>query len=86
VPVPRRRELVTSSADLHGEVIGVDEHDYALDTRSTMRFQPAFAARPRGTRWPLLSTSSTSTASSTRPARRTGSSGRERSLARAGVC
>jgi hypothetical protein len=44
VPVGRWRELVASSARMHGEVIGVDEGAYPLDTGSSMRFQPAFAA------------------------------------------
>jgi hypothetical protein len=46
VPVPRWRELVASAARVHGEVIGVDASAYPLDSGSTMRFQPAFAALP----------------------------------------
>ncbi|WP_219419173.1 hypothetical protein [Pseudonocardia nigra] len=46
VPVQRWRELVTSSARLHGDLVGVDEDAYPLDTGSTPRFQPAFAALP----------------------------------------
>jgi hypothetical protein len=46
VPVRRWRELVASRARVRGEVIGVDEDSYPLDTGSTMRFQPAFAALP----------------------------------------
>jgi hypothetical protein len=46
VPVPRWRELVASAARVHGEVIGVDSSAYPLDSGSTMRFQPAFAALP----------------------------------------
>ncbi len=44
VQVPRWRGLVESSARVHGEVIGVDEDAYPLDTGSALRFQPAFAA------------------------------------------
>jgi hypothetical protein len=46
VPVRHWRELIASKARVHGEVIGVDEDSYPLDTGSTMRFQPAFAALP----------------------------------------
>ena len=46
VPVHHWRALVESAARVHGEVIGVDEHAYPLDTGSTMRYQPAFAALP----------------------------------------
>ncbi len=46
VPVERWRELVTSAARVRGEVIGVDSAAYPLDTGSTMRYQPAFAALP----------------------------------------
>jgi hypothetical protein len=46
VPVPRWRELVASSAAVRGELVGVDQDAYPLDTGSTMRFQPAFAALP----------------------------------------
>ncbi len=44
VPVSRWRHLVASSARLHGEVVGVDEDAYPLDTGSTMRFEPALAS------------------------------------------
>jgi hypothetical protein len=44
--VPHWRRLVTSWAKVDGEVIGVDEDAYPLDTGSTLRFQPAFAALP----------------------------------------
>ena len=48
VPVPRWRELVTSSARVRSELIGVDPDAYPLDTGSTLRFKPAFTAlRPR---------------------------------------
>lgn len=46
VPVPRWRELVASSAAVNGELVGVDQDAYPLDTGSTMRFQPAFAELP----------------------------------------
>jgi hypothetical protein len=46
VPVHHWRELVASAARVRGEVIGVDENAYPLDTGSTMRYQPAFAALP----------------------------------------
>jgi hypothetical protein len=46
VPVSRWRELVESAASLGGDVIGVDEDAYPLDTGSTLRFQPAFASLP----------------------------------------
>jgi hypothetical protein len=46
VPVQRWRELAASAATTHGEVIGVDENAYPLDTGSSMRYQPAFAALP----------------------------------------
>ncbi len=46
VPVPHWRRLVASSAKIDGQVIGVDEDAYPLDTGSTLRFQPAFAALP----------------------------------------
>jgi hypothetical protein len=46
VPVRHWRNLAASAATVRGEVIGVDEHAYPLDTGSTMRYQPAFAALP----------------------------------------
>ncbi len=48
VPVVRWRQLVSSAATVSGEVIGVDEEAYPLDSGSSMRYQPAFSAlRPR---------------------------------------
>jgi hypothetical protein len=44
VPVERWRQLAASAASFTGEVIGVDESAYPLDTGSSMRFQPAFAS------------------------------------------
>ncbi|WP_219420063.1 hypothetical protein [Pseudonocardia nigra] len=44
VPVAHWRGLVASWARVRGEVVGVDEGTYPLDTGSAMRFQPAFAA------------------------------------------
>jgi hypothetical protein len=44
VPVHHWRNLVASAASTRGDVIGVDEDAYPLDTGSTMRYQPAFAA------------------------------------------
>ncbi len=46
VPVVRWRELIASAATSRGEVIGVDEDAYPIDTGSTMRYQRAFAALP----------------------------------------
>jgi len=46
VPVQRWHDLAASAAKVHGEVISVDQDAYPLDTGSTMRFQPAFAALP----------------------------------------
>jgi hypothetical protein len=46
VPVSHWRRLVTSWAEVDADVIGVDEDAYPLDTGSTLRFQPAFAALP----------------------------------------
>jgi hypothetical protein len=46
VTVSRWRELVESAAMRRGEVIGVDEDAYPLDTGSALRFQPAFASLP----------------------------------------
>jgi hypothetical protein len=46
VPVRHWRNLAESAAAVRGDVIGVDEHAYPLDTGSTMRYQPAFAALP----------------------------------------
>jgi hypothetical protein len=46
VPVRHWRKMVASAATVSGEVIGVDEDAYPLDTGSTMRYQPAFAALP----------------------------------------
>jgi hypothetical protein len=46
VPVGHWHRLATSFAQVNGDVIGVDEDAYPLDTGSTLRFQPAFAALP----------------------------------------
>jgi hypothetical protein len=43
VPVQRWRELVEAAAAHRGELIGVDEKAYPLDTGSSLRYQPAFA-------------------------------------------
>jgi hypothetical protein len=44
IPVQHWRNLVASAASTRGEIIGVDEDAYPLDTGSTLRYQPAFAA------------------------------------------
>ena len=46
VQLPRWTELVRAFADVRGEVIGVDEGAYPMDTGSTVRYQPAFEALP----------------------------------------
>jgi hypothetical protein len=46
VLLPRWRELVASAAAVRGELIGIGQDAYPLDTGSTLRFQPAFAQLP----------------------------------------
>ena len=46
VSVSQWRQFAISHATVDADVIGVDEDSYPIDTGSTLRFQPAFAALP----------------------------------------
>lgn len=46
VPIDEWRELITSRAGAHGELIGVDEDAYPVDIGNTLRYQPAFQSLP----------------------------------------
>jgi hypothetical protein len=46
VPVSRWRDVVRSFAAVEGDVVGVDEEAFPIDTGSTLRYQPAFEALP----------------------------------------
>jgi hypothetical protein len=46
VSVSQWRQLAISHARVDADAIGVDQDSYPIDTGSTLRFQPAFAALP----------------------------------------
>lgn len=46
VPAERWRELAAERARIHGDLIGVDEDAYPLDTGSSARYTPAYASLP----------------------------------------
>jgi hypothetical protein len=46
VPAQQWRELAAERARVHGDLIGVDQDAYPLDTGSSMRYTPAYASLP----------------------------------------